>query len=187
MQSNIPSDNLTVGFLGTVLANGVPAHVQSGQWPGQSIGGIISADNTEVAYFGRVVSSDPAKDKLFLVGWAPGLVVRGPLLNRQGIRENEPAKPDYILNEQSADAVVKGPLWYAKWGTTVGHATPLIGDIVVFDETDGHIEFLADGGSIPNGWKPLLAAVTQVDLNGNGVEVNFEPQSYSVLPTEDVT
>ena len=187
MQSNIPNDDLPVGFLGSVKANGVPGHVQSGIWPGLTTGGIIDANNTVDAKFGLIVSSAPGEDKLMHVGWNPGDIVRGPLLNRQGIRENEPAKPDYILNEQPAEAVAKGPVWYASWGVTVGKATPQIGDQVIFSKTTGIVEFIADGESVPAGFKPLFAAVIQVDLTGNGVEVDFQPQSFGSFPTEEET
>jgi len=136
---------------------------------------------------GRVVSADPADDKLFIVGWSHGLIVRGPLLNRQGIRENEPGKPDYILNEQPAEAIYTGPAWFSTWDTVKGNTVPKISDIVMFRESDGLIGFLDDGASIPAGYKPLLASVKEVDLTTNGVKVDFMPQNMASLPTEDET
>lgn len=186
MQSNITNNDLGIGFLGTIEMDGVPAHVQGGVYPGRLQPGIISDDNTETAYFGRIVSVDPDDDKKLIVGWRKGLIVRGILINRQGIRENEPAKPNYILNGQPAEFLYKGPAWHRTWDTVVGK-TPAVGDMIVFKETTGLIGFLADGSAVPAGYKPLLAAVSNVDLTTNGVEVEYEAQDYSILPTEDET
>ena len=75
---------LTVDFIGGVKADGVPAFLEGGNRHIDAVGGVISVDNTVPAYMGRIVSVDPAADNEFLVGWKPGLVVVGPLLNRAG-------------------------------------------------------------------------------------------------------
>ena len=186
MQSNM---TLNVDFVGGIHPDGVPANLEGGNRHIDTKGGYIAPSNTVDAHFGRIVSVDPAFPDAFLVGWTNGQRVVGPLLNDQGIRENDPAKADYILNQQPATAVIKGALWFGNWqiNSQLGLIAPSMGCVVVFNESTGLIGFMADGTvAFPAGYKPLLAAVVSTN-QATGVCVDFLPQTFAILPTEDVT
>ena len=84
--------------------------------------------------------------------------------------------------------MVEGGLWFANWGKNIilGMIDPVVGAIVLFNETTGLICFMPDGTvAFPPGYKPLLATVLKAN-EPNGVCVKFLP-SFPVLPTEDET
>jgi len=165
MQSNL---SLAVEFKGSVAINGVPAVMEGSQRMLQTKGGIISGSgNTDgSAFFGIVMSvlaSGTGYDESALfIGYPSGssYAIVGVLLNEQGIRENDPAKPNWISNEQPATVVNRGRLLFASWGkTATGAVDPYPGCRVIFKNTTGKIEFIPQGYTVPSGWTQLQAAV----------------------------
>jgi len=133
------------------------------------------------AIFGVIMSvlasGTNSDDSAFFVGYptGSGYVIVGPLLNEQGVRENDPAKPNYLFNEQPATVVSRGRLLYASWGSSVTGALtlPYIGCRVVFNNTSGQINFLAQGANVPAGYTQLQAAVVNVYTFSNIVDIDF--------------
>ena len=108
MQTNL---SLAVEFFGSVAINGVPSVMEGSTRLLNTKGGIISAGSPNVngsAIFGRIMSvlasGTGADDSAFIVGYpsGSGYVIVGPLLNEQGVRENDPAKPNYLFNARQA-------------------------------------------------------------------------------------
>ena len=162
--------------------NGVPV-INEGSTRGiQTKGGIISLNNiaAAIAYFGAIVTVNPAgDDDAFYVGDPAAYVVIGPLLNEQGVRENDPAKPTYIMNELPATAVTRGRLWYSSWDVTfAGAITPVVGCRVIFRAVTaaanyaGWIGFLAAAGGVPGTHQQLQAAVINYNT-ALGADIDF--------------
>jgi hypothetical protein len=174
-------------FAGAVGMNGVPVINEGSQRMIQTKGGIISLSNTDgTAFFGCILTVNPAGDQAaFYVGNPTGTyTVAGVLLNEQGIRENDPAKPTWIMNEMPATAVYKGRLWFSSWDTTFAGAltTPVVGCRVLYRLATGggalyagQIGFIAAAGAVPVTHAQLQANVVgyntvmgaDVDLMGN--------------------
>jgi hypothetical protein len=176
-------------FAGAVLMNGAPVVNEGSQRMIQTKGGIISLNNVVTgatpafAYFGCVLSINPAGDaSAFYVGNPTGTyTIVGVLLNEQGVRENDPAKPTYIMNEMPATAVVRGRLWYASWDTTFAGAltVPVVGCRVVYRLASasttlyaGQIGFMAASAAPPGTHVQLQAAVMNVTLTG-AADIDF--------------
>ena len=168
MQSNMAP--LSVEFMGTQKINGFPSVVEGSNRLIQTVGGIISNGNTDgAAVFGCVLSilasGAGMDDNAFYVG-LPGsaYTVIGVLLNEQGVQENDPAKPNYLNNEQMATAVVRGRLSYSSVDTTApgSIAAPYVGNRVIFNNATGLIGFLKAGTAVPAGYTQLQAAIVNV-------------------------
>ena len=140
MQSTF-SNGLSVSFKGKGVTPGMPAYVENGGV--RTVGGIVSVDNVNTAYFGYAlfaVSTDPSK---FFVGNAavtidgtsttPGLF-RGILLNRPMVNEQFPGHADYIFNETPADAFYQGSIWVK----LASGDSPAVGDSV-YAKTTGEL------------------------------------------------
>jgi hypothetical protein len=168
-------------FGGAVLMNGVPVINEGSMRLIQTKGGIISLNNVVTgatpyfAYFGSVMTVNPAGDQAaFYVGNPTTTYsVIGILLNEQGVRMNDPAKPTYIMNEMPATVVVGGRVWINSWDTTFAGAlaVPVVGCRVIYRMASastvlvgGMIGFLAAAGAIPGTHAQLNAAV--VGVNG---------------------
>lgn len=169
--------------------NGVPVVNEGSTRRLDAKGGIISLNNVVTgatpafAYFGAVMSVNPAGDQAaFYVGNPTGTyTVVGILLNEQGVRENDPAKPNYIMNEMPATVVTRGRLWMASWDTTFAGAlaTPVVGCRVVYRIASasatlyaGQIGFLAAGAGIPATHLQVQAAVMSVTVT-QGADIDF--------------
>ena len=157
MEQNMTLD---VGFKGAINQNGVPIFNHDGA--PLTVGGIIGSANTEIAYFGRVVSEDPSAPNSFMMGKpdAEHLVV-GILQNDYAVRENDPAKADYLLAGFPASAITFGPLWLGSF-TKEGSGTlttPVRGCRVICKDDTGQIEFLAVGTAPPFGYTTVNASV----------------------------
>ncbi len=171
MQSNM---SLAPEFFGSVVANGVPAVMEGSNRLLQTKGGIISAGASQStsgsAVFGAIMSilasGTAADDAAFYVGYpsGSGFMIIGALLNEQGVMENDPAKPNFLFNEEPATVVVKGRLRYSSYGSSAsGAIAPIPGCRVVFQDTTGILNFLPAGTSVPAGYHQLQAAVIGVD------------------------
>ena len=179
MQTNLP---LAVEFFGSVAINGAPSVMEGSARLLQTKGGIISASGNVngSAIFGRVMSvlasGAGADDSAFVMGYptGSGYVIVGPLLNEQGVRENDPAKPNYLFNEQPATAVSRGRLMYETYGSSVtGAIAPVMGCRVCFNNLTGEINFLPAGTSVPAGYTQLQAAVVNLQSFTNLIDIDF--------------
>lgn len=181
-------------FGGAVLMNGVPVVNEGSIRMIETKGGIISLNNVVTgatpafAYFGSVMSVNPAGDQAaFYVGNPTGTyTVVGILLNEQGVRMNDPAKPTYIMNEMPATVVNRGRVWINSWDTTFAGslAVPVVGCRVIYRIASasttlvaGMIGFLAAGGGIPGTHLQLNAAVVSVNAITGGCDLNFLGQA----------
>jgi hypothetical protein len=164
METNLA---LTVGFKGLVAQDGKPIFNHDGA--PLTVGGIIDTTNTQVAYFGRVVSEATAAPNQFLMGASD--VCIGVLQNDNAINENSPAKPNYLLPLMPATAIVLGPFWLMSFThvATGALTTPVRGCIVIYKDDTGQIEFLAAGAAIPNGYHVLNAKVMAYYPDTNSV------------------
>lgn len=167
MESNMTFSD--VQFKGQIDMNGVPVFNHDGA--PFTVGGYIDPDETETAYFGRVVSADSSTPRKFLMGITGDDQVVGILQNDYAIRENSPFKADYLLPGLPATVIFFGMLWLGTW-THAGagtHTTPLRGDVVIFDNDTGAIEFLPVLTAIPSGYSILDASVMDYDADTNKV------------------
>jgi hypothetical protein len=176
-------------YYGAVLANGVPV-INEGSFRNiQTKGGIVSLNNVvtgatpAIAYFGCMMTINGAgDDAAFYVGLPVGTyTLIGPLLNEQGIRENDPAKPTYIMNEQPCTVVSRGRLYYGTWGTNfvASLAVPVVGCRIVYRwvtlaaaEYAGQIGFLAAAGAVPGTHTQVQGAVLNLTFTGL-VDIDF--------------
>jgi hypothetical protein len=167
MESNMSFT--TVGFKGEIAPNGVPVFNHDGA--PFTVGGYISSDNTEVAYFGRVVSATAAAPRTYLMGIAGVQKVVGILQNDYATQENSPFKANYLLPTLPATAIFFGMCWLSSWthAGTGTHTTPVRGDVVIFKDTTGQIEFLPVLTAVPSGYTILDASVMEYDADTNGV------------------
>jgi hypothetical protein len=178
MQTNMAP--LSVEFIGKQNINGVPVVMEGSVREIRTKGGIIAAGNTDTtAVFGVVLSvlnAVGADDSAFYVGLPGSLyTVIGVLLNEQGIQENDPAKPNYVQNEQMATAVTRGRLLYTSVDTSAAgsQAVPSVSSRVIFNNITGLIGFMAKGAAVPAGYTQLQAAVINVDPFTSQVDIDF--------------
>ena len=125
MQSTF-ANGLSVSFKGKGVTPGMPAYVENGGT--RTIGGQISVNNENTAYFGHAlfaVSTDPNNffvgNKAVTIGGSsvtPDLF-RGILLNRPMVREQFPGHADYVFNQTPADAFYQGAIWVKLADSTV--------------------------------------------------------------------
>jgi len=179
MQSNMAP--LSVEFKGSQNINGFPIVMEGSVRMIQTAGGIIAAGNTDTtAVFGCVMSvlasGVGADDNAFYVGLpSSAYTVIGVLLNEQGIQENDPAKPNYVQNEQMAAVVSRGRLGYSSVDTTApgSLASPYLGCRVIFSNTTGLVGFLKAGTAVPVGYTQLQAAIINVDMFTQQIELDI--------------
>lgn len=164
--------SLAIGFKGAAKLNGVPMFAH--QLP-LTVGGVI--DNAEIKdpKFGVLVSSLPDDMDNFLVGIPATAIPRGVLLFDAAISENDPGKPSSYFPGNPATAAFFGPVQYADWTkVAAGAIDPVVGCIVIANNTSGVIEFLPAGTDpIPAGYTALNAEVIRVDSRANGVTIFF--------------
>jgi len=184
MQSNMAP--LSVEFKGSQSINGYPAVYEGSNRFLEGVGGIIAAGNTDTtAVFGVVMSILASgvgyDDNAFYVGLpSSAYIVLGVLLNEQGIQENDPAKPNYVQNEQMATLVTRGRLIYSSWDTSApgSLALPYVGCRVIFKNTTGAIGFMKTGAAVPAGYTQLQAMVINYDTFCGQVDLSvFVPQA----------
>ena len=178
MQTNMAP--LGVAFEGAAYINGFPIVMEGSVRLISTLGGIIAAGNTDTtAVFGVVMSviasGASADDNAFYVGLpSSAYTVLGVLLNEQGIQENDPAKPNYVQNEQMASLVSRGRLDYSSWDlTAAGSLAPYVGCRVIFSNTTGLVGFMKAGAAVPAGYTQLQAAVVNVDSFTGQAEVEI--------------
>jgi hypothetical protein len=167
MESNMSFSDIT--FKGQINMSGVPIFNHDGA--PFTVGGYISEDNTETAYFGRVVSSLDASPRAFLLGISGSQKIVGILQNDYAINSSSPFKANYILPKLPATAIFFGLLWLGEWtyAGTGTHETPLRGDVVIFKNDTGQIEFLPPLTAVPSGYSLLDASVMDYDSDTNKV------------------
>lgn len=182
MQSNM---SLAVEFMGSVAINGVPAAMEGSTRMLTTKGGIIATQSGSFnaagsAIFGRIMSvlasGTGSDDAAFYMGYpsGSGFTIIGPLLNEQGVRENDPAKPNYLFSEEPATAVLTGNLRYASYGSSAtGAIAPYPGCRVIFEDATGIINFLIPGGTVPAGYHQLNARVVTVEQFTSIIVIEF--------------
>lgn len=171
MQSTF-ANGLSVAFKGKGVTPGMPAYVENGGT--RTVGGVISADNVNTAYFGYAlfaVSTDPSK---FFVGNAavtisgssvtPGLF-RGILLNRPMVNEQFPGHADYVFNQTPADAFYQGAIWVQ----IDENDTPAVGDSV-YSKSTGVLTTTSTGNTAIN------AKVKEIDEDTGLVLIYLDGQ-----------
>ena len=137
------SNGLGVSFFGKGITPGMPAHVANGGT--RTIGGTISASNTNVAKFGCALFVDPTKPSEFIVGKTESATLfRGILMNRNMVNQQMPAHADYILNETPADAFYQGAIYVEVAGTVA------VGD-AVYAKADGTLTNVSTSNTAING------------------------------------
>ena len=172
-------------FAGAVTMNGVPVINEGSTRFIETKGGIVSLNNiaTAIAYFGCVMSVNLAgDDDAFYVGNPAGaFTVMGVLLNEQGVRENDPAKPTYIMNEMPCTVVTRGRLWYMQWDTNFAGAIalPTVGCRIVFRwvylaaaSYAGELGFGAAAMAVPGTHSQVQAAVINYNV-ALGADIDF--------------
>ena len=152
-----------VGFQGTATANGTAKIFRDGYI---TVGGVNS--DTVNMPFGTVVSALPASPSQFKIGAPASTVIRGVVLFNSAFAQNDPAKSSYYLPTQLLSAMIKGTMNITGWTkTAAGSIDPVVGAVVIFNNTTGIIEFMASGASAPTGWTILPADVFDVGNNLN--------------------
>jgi hypothetical protein len=165
------------GYKGGANINGKPV-VAQGEAP-QSYGGILSTNNTTASggVFGVVLSRFPATPNELYVGLTTSGVVAGILQFDGGIAQNDPAHSFYPILGQPVAVGYRGPYAYDNIPlTATGAIAPVPGAVVIFNNTDGHIETLPSGSSAPTGWTVLNANVVNTDelgLQGTILQMNI--------------
>jgi len=106
-----------------------------------------------------------------------GTVQRGITLYRPDIAMNDPAKPSYVLQGAPLTVAYFGPVWIGTWGKLGAAAIdPVVGCLVVANNTTGLIEFVAAGGSAGTGYTLLSnckVISVSTDTNGALIFVNI--------------
>lgn len=134
---------LGVSFFGKGVTPGMPAYVANGGT--RTIGGTISASNTNVAKFGCALFVDPSKPSEFIVGpTVSATLFRGILMNRNMVNQQMPGHADFVLNETPADAFYQGAIYVAIEGTVK------VGD-AVYAKTDGSLTNVSSSNTAING------------------------------------
>lgn len=164
----------SIGYIGGGKQNGIPV-VQSGVGP-NTIGGILSTANTTTsgAGFGAVVSRLPAAANEFYYGAVTSGFICGIVQFDAGIAQNDPAHPNYPLLGQPVTVGVDGPYHYNGWNKSAPSAIdPVPGCVVIFNQTTGEIQFMANGASPSNPWSVLTGAYVsnQDELGFNGITI----------------
>jgi hypothetical protein len=167
MESNMNFSDIQ--FKGATAQNGVPIFNHDGA--PITTGGYISSLETQTAYFGRVVSAEDATPRTWLMGIGGTRKVVGILQNDYATNENSPFKAGYLLAGLPATAIFFGPCWMESWthAGTGTHTTPLRGDVVIYNNTTGAIEFLPVLTAVPSGYSVLDASVIEYDVDTNKV------------------
>jgi hypothetical protein len=180
MQTNL-SGGLVTGFYGITAINGVPARHHGSIDDTVRKPGFISNNATEgAAIFGVMMCANKVGNAAELFPGAAAdanSVMVGPLLNNQGIRENDPAKPNWQMNGTPATTVIEGTLLYNSWlkNASGSGIDPLIGCRVIANNTTGEIQFQPAGNAVPTGWTQAQAQVIDVDTFTGVVVIHFGP------------
>lgn len=138
-------------------------------------------------------STPPTNALLAITNTVPGTagsVPRGVVMYDAGITENDPAKPNYVLQGAPITLMYNGQMWLNTWiGATTWSglggptydssgvvctgaiSTPVLGAVVVASNVTGEIGLLASGSSAPTGYTIVNAAVKSVSTDTNGVMI----------------
>ena len=120
-----------------------------------------------------------------------GSTVRGVTMFDAGVAQNDPAKPNYIIQGAPITLMYQGQMWFETWigastwkGGTTGASTtqdsagvtltgalanPVLGSVVVASNVTGEIGFLASGSSAPAGYSTISATIKSVSTDTNGL------------------
>ena len=120
-----------------------------------------------------------------------GSTIRGVTMYDASVAENDPAKPNYIIQGAPITLMYQGQMWFKTWigastwqGGTTGLVTtqdasgvaltgalanPTLGAVVVASNVTGEIGFLASGSSAPTGYSIISAAIKSVSTDTNGI------------------
>lgn len=167
----MPTSNLSIllGYKGSGKPNAVPAYNDQGAY---LLGGIPASADTQIPYFGRLVSVNPANpvDAQFYCGIPSGYIPAGIILYHAGIAMNDPAKPDSFLPSQPVTIMQCGSMWLASWSTTLpGSIVPKIGCVVTCNNTTGELVFMPQGSGAQTGYTVLSGvSVKSVSADTSG-------------------
>ncbi len=189
------------GYKGAATPNGVPVNRSNSGY--KTIGGVVDSADSEnddlVAYFGSVVSQDPAATEgNFALGKPSGYFPRGVLMFDAGIAQNDPAKSDYAIQDTPVTVIYEGTVQFSSWTHTQSGsrtaATIQIGDVPIFRALStgsgsapiGQVEFLPAGATesdVPTGWELFPGYIVEVTANaGVRLEVDFTTETVSLIP-----
>lgn len=159
---------LNIGVKGQLSLNAQAVPLQEGYL---KLGGFVDSTQTNGLAFGVVVSADPDTPDNFVAGLTSGNVVRGVCVFDDAIAQNAPAHPNSYLAGFPCAALNHGFMWLGSWTKTATDAIdPVIGCVVIFNNTTGVIEFLAAGDTAPTGWTALTNAdVRTVDADNGAL------------------
>jgi len=166
---------------GNVLANAVPANLEGSSRLVPTRGGIVSLGNVNsTMIFGRVVSvMAGGDDAAFYLGWIPGGWPIGVILNEDGVRMNDPAKPTWLMDEMPVTIATGGRLRYDSWATSLpGSILPALGCRLIFSLATGEIEAMPAGSIVPSNWCQLNGAVVRADPFGPSVDLELGQPLY---------
>lgn len=165
--------SLSIKFKGQAKPNAQAVPLQEGYL---KIGGVVDPAATNGLPFGVVASGAAADVSKLKAGTASGRVVRGVSVFDDAIAQNAPAHPDKYLAGLPCAVINHGFFWLGSWTKEATAAKdPAIGDVVIFNDGTGAIEFLAAGtSSAPDGYTILDgASVRDIDAdNGALIYIN---------------
>ena len=167
--------SISLGYEGSGAANAQPVYTEDGI---HTLGGSRADADTQTAYFGVVVSVDPAATVpgQFFCGIPSTYIPAGIIMYSAGIAMLDAAKPNSFIGNQPMAIVHLGQMWFGSWTKTSPNAIdPVVGCVVICNNTTGAIEFQPMGASAPTGWTVINAYVKSISLFTNGAMlfVNF--------------
>jgi hypothetical protein len=171
------NDNLSIslGYKGSGAAQAIPVYQEGGIY---TEGGSQSQTDTQTAYFGYVASVDPnaTSPGQFFCGIPSGYIPVGVIMYSAGVAMVDAAKPDFFIQDQPMAICELGQLWFSTWTKVSPNAIdPVVGCVVICNNTTGVIEFQPMGATAPTGWTVINAQVKSINLTTNGAMlfVNF--------------
>lgn len=167
--------DISLGYKGSGAAQAVPVYQEGGIY---TQGGGQASTDTQTAYFGVVASVDPSATSpgQFFCGIPTGFIPIGVIMYSAGIAMVDAAKPNSFIGNQPMALCELGQLWFSSWTKTAPNAIdPVVGCVVICNNTTGVIEFQPMGATAPTGWTVINAWVKSINLATNGAMlfVNF--------------
>ena len=145
---------ISMGYKGSGAPQAMPIYETDSMG---HLGGYQASSDTQTATFGVVMSGNPAGNSgEFFCGIPTNYVVMGIIQYNAGIAMIDSAKPYSYIANQPLTLVTRGSLTYATWTKTQpGAIDPVIGCVVICNNTSGVIEFQPLGATAPTGWTVL--------------------------------
>ena len=201
---NINFDGTAVAITSGLVASGVAAAIVAAsgtiyRWYVSVSGTVITASGKSATVYSAPTYTDstPATGcgitMAVVSSGVYGSVPRGVTIYDASVAENDPAKPNYIIQGASITLMYQGQIWLKTWigastwtGGTTGLVTtqdssgvtltgalasPVLGAVVVASNVTGEIGFLASGSSAPTGYSIISATVKSVSTDTNGIMI----------------